>query len=226
MSWDPVWEKIFSSQPWGKYPGEDLIRFIARNYYGATDRAAVRILEVGSGTGANLWFIAREGFAAFGAEGSETAVEIARRRLDEECPGWNAAPRHGAIVKADIVALPWPDGFFDAVLDSEAVYCNAFEASCRIYREMHRVTRPGGRLFVRTFATGTWGDGVGRELDARRYLAEVGPMAGKGPSRFTSSDELPRLLSPWRITETELVTRSVDGQREQIREWIVHGVKQ
>lgn len=32
-SWDSVWEKIFQEQEWGKYPGESLIQFIARNFY-------------------------------------------------------------------------------------------------------------------------------------------------------------------------------------------------
>lgn len=225
MVWDPVWEKVFTSQAWGKYPGEDLIRFVARNFYAAPDRAAVRILEVGSGTGANLWFIAREGFAAFGAEGSTTAGHLSRQRLAAECPGWDQAPRHGKVVITDIDRLPWPDGFFDAVIDSEAVYCNDFDDSCRIYREMHRVARPGGKLFVRTFATGTWGDGIGQQVGAQRYVADRGPLAGKGPSRFSRREDLSQLLAPWVISETELISRSVDSQRQHIREWIVHGVK-
>ena len=96
MAWNPIWERVFSSQPWGKYPGEDLIRFVARNFYAAPDRAAVRVLEVGSGTGANLWFLAREGFAAFGVEGSPTAARQSLDRLGAECAGWDQAPRHMA----------------------------------------------------------------------------------------------------------------------------------
>jgi SAM-dependent methyltransferase len=225
MTWDPVWERVFTSQAWGKYPGEDLIRFVARHFYGAAERAAVRVLEVGSGTGANLWFLAREGFAAFGIEGSPTAVRLARQRLDAECAGWDAPPRGGEIRTGDMTRLPWPDGHFDAVIDSEAVYCNDDAESGAIYREMHRVTRPGGRLFVRTFATGTWGDGSGARLGPRRWIADVGPLAGKGPSRFTTLEELPALLGPWRIVEVNLATRTLDAQREIVREWIVEGAK-
>ena len=88
MSWDPVWENVFRSQAWGKYPGEDLIRFVARNFYGVPDRSAIRLLEVGCGPGANLWFMAREGFTVYGIDGSQTAIDQARARLDAECPGW------------------------------------------------------------------------------------------------------------------------------------------
>ena len=226
MAWNPIWERVISSQPWGKYPGEDLIRFVARNFYAAPDRAAVRVLEVGSGTGANLWFLAREGFAAFGVEGSPTAARQSLDRLGAECAGWDQAPRHGAIVVGDITRLPWPEAHFDAVIDSEAVYCNSYDESRAIYREMHRVTRPGGRIFVRTFATGTWGDGVGEQIDRRRFVADAGPLAGKGPSRFTSFEELPALLEPWSLSEVNLATRTLDAQRQTIREWIVEGVKQ
>ena len=61
MSWDPVWEKIFSERDsWGYYPPEELIRFMAMNYYGAADRAAVRVLELGCGPGGGpSWYISR-----------------------------------------------------------------------------------------------------------------------------------------------------------------------
>ena len=121
--------------------------------------------------------------------------------------------------------LAWPDATFDALIDSEAVYCNDFEESCRIYREMHRVAKPGGKLFVRTFATGCWGDGIGTAVGPRRYLADAGPMAGKGPSRFTDEDELVELLRPWKIKEVNLITRSLDAQQQLIREWIVEAEK-
>lgn len=225
MAWDPVWEKIFTSHEWGRYPGEDVIRFVARNFYACPNRGSVRFLEVGFGTGTNLWFLAREGFSANGIEGSKTAEAAARKRLDNECPGWSAAPRNGELVVGDMMKLHWPESTFDALIDSEAVYCNDFEESCRIYREMYRVAKPGGKLFVRTFATGCWGDGIGTAVGAKRYIADAGPMAGKGPSRFTGEDEIAELLGPWKINEVNLITRSLDAQRQVIREWVVEAEK-
>jgi hypothetical protein len=105
------------------------------------------------------------------------------------------------------------------------VYCNDYEDSQRIYREMHRVAKPGGRLFVRTFATGSWGDGIGQQVGPRAYVADAGPLAGKGFSRFTSLEDLPELLGPWRISEVNLITRTVNERRDEIREWIVEAVK-
>jgi hypothetical protein len=44
-TWDPVWERIFQSKEWGKYPPEHVIRFVARNFYLARDRNKIRLLE-------------------------------------------------------------------------------------------------------------------------------------------------------------------------------------
>src|ERR1700680_3615300 len=83
-SWDPSWEKVFRSRDWGKYPPEELVRFVALNYYSAPDRKLIRLLEIGCGTGANVWFMAREGFDVCGIDGSVTAIEKARQRLTGE----------------------------------------------------------------------------------------------------------------------------------------------
>ncbi len=87
MPWDRTWEDIFRSQAWGKYPSEDVIRFVARNFYTVPERDAIRILEVGCGPGANVWYIAKEGFSAYGIDGSTTAITICRQRMAAEVSG-------------------------------------------------------------------------------------------------------------------------------------------
>ena len=71
-----IWEEIHTKQEWGKYPPENLIRFIARNYY-KMKRESVKILDFGCGGGACTWFLAREGFDVFAFDGSPTAVKKA-----------------------------------------------------------------------------------------------------------------------------------------------------
>ncbi|EAI4546039.1 SAM-dependent methyltransferase, partial [Campylobacter jejuni] len=38
MNNSTLWENIFSQKEWGKYPSENLIRFIAKNFYNVKDR--------------------------------------------------------------------------------------------------------------------------------------------------------------------------------------------
>lgn len=216
--WDPVWEKVFSSQAWGKYPAEELIRFVARNYYKALDRSRVRFLEIGCGPGANLWYLAREGFGFVGVDGSASAIRQAAERLDAECPGWR---ERGELHQGDIGRLPFPDHSFDAVIDNEAVCCNDFDASVGIYAEARRVLKDDGRMFVRTFATGCWGDGTGEKIGHNAWHCAEGPLEGKGLARFTSLEEIPLLMEGFDNIATELLTWSLNERRHVIKEWII-----
>lgn len=220
MSWDPIWEEIFRKQDWGKYPGEELIRFAARNFYKVPERNQVRILEIGCGTGANLWFLAREKFCVCGVDGSAMAIQKANERLDEECQGWQ-----GKLVVGDINSLPFPENYFDAVIDNEAGCCNQFQDACDIYKELARVTKPGGKLFARTFATGTWGENTGRAVGHNAWIVAEGPLQGIGLNRFTAFEEIPELFSAFSITNVELLIRTIDNRNKEIREWVVQGEK-
>ena len=44
----------------------------------------IKVLEIGCGTGSNIWFLAREGFDVFGLDGSQTAILKTREKLDRE----------------------------------------------------------------------------------------------------------------------------------------------
>jgi SAM-dependent methyltransferase len=217
-----VWDKIFSESEWGKYPAESLIRFIAHNFYKNTVRNITRILEVGSGPGPNLWYLAREGFQVYGVEGSKVAVERAVDRLDREVPGWK-----GEIVQGDIRNLRYPDDFFDAVIDNEAVYTHVFEESQKIYREMLRVLKTDGRLYSRTFATGTYGEGTGKQVGKNTWAVAEGVLANIDISRFTSGDEIPALYSPFILDDVNLLSMTIGGidSGKFIKEWIVIGHK-
>lgn len=219
-SWDPVWEEIFREAEWGKYPGEELIRFIARNFYRVVQRSTVKILEVGCGPGANLWYMGREGFAVYGMDGSETAVQRARQRLNQEVPEWS-----GEVIVGDIMKIPYPDDFFDAVIDNEAVCCNSFENSQKIYHEMARVAKPGGKIFVRTFARGCWGDETGESVGYHSYIVTEGPLAGKGYARFTALEDIPVLLNKFQVADIECVSQTYSNRQHEMKEWIIVGEK-
>lgn len=134
---------------------------------------------------------AREGFTVHGVEGARTVVVQARRRLDSECLGWK-----GSIDEGDFVHLPYPECHFDAVMDIEAVCHNDFPSSCRAYREVARVLKPGGKLFVRTFDTSTTRDRTGEPLGRNAWRVSKGPMLGKGLSRFTDEGDFSELFGP------------------------------
>jgi SAM-dependent methyltransferase len=151
------------------------------------DRQAIRILELGCGTGNNLRFLAEEGFHANGIDASSTAVEKARQLL--EATGLTAEIEIG-----DLSALPWPDAHFDLVLDRAALVHNSRDRIRVILSEVHRVLGPGGRLisiglksirhpdlrFGKRIGEGTWSDfteGKFHALGAMSFFDEHGVEA-------------------------------------------------
>jgi 2-polyprenyl-3-methyl-5-hydroxy-6-metoxy-1,4-benzoquinol methylase len=61
---DSIWEnEIYGDgKNIARYPYDVILSFIYRNFPRNKPRNEIKILEVGCGTGNNLWFAAREGF--------------------------------------------------------------------------------------------------------------------------------------------------------------------
>jgi SAM-dependent methyltransferase len=220
MGWDPVWEKVFTENEWGKYPDESFIRFVARHYY-RMQRSDVRVLEVGCGPGANIWYLSREGFDTYGIEGSQTAVEHARARLKAE--GVKADLRVG-----DIMKLPYEDNFFDAVADNACITHNSRKDTETILSEIKRVLKPGGRFYSRTFSDSVY-LGKSRVEKAPGEYQEVsdGPFAGRGFVRVASQNEVKALYGKYfQIVSLDYRDYSVNHQTMKISEWILYAQKQ
>lgn len=222
MSDGKIWDSVFSSQEWGKYPSEDLIRFIARNFYHVENRLDVKILELGCGPGANIWYFAREGFSFCGVDCSNTAIEQASLRLDKEFPNWR---QHSELVVGNVNNLPFEKEYFDAVIDNECIYCSDFSTATEIYNEAWRVTKHNGKLYSRTFASGSWGDGCGENVDRNRWICTEGPLAGKGPSRFTSVEDATKLIQHYCIDSIETISRTENNMKNRIIELLILGHK-
>jgi demethylmenaquinone methyltransferase/2-methoxy-6-polyprenyl-1,4-benzoquinol methylase len=98
-----------------------------------------RVLDVGAGTGASTAEFARDGAYVVGIDFS-LGMLAAGRRDRPELP----------LLAADALALPFVDRSFDAVTISFALR-NLADPRAGL-RELHRVTRPGGRLVVCEFS--------------------------------------------------------------------------
>jgi SAM-dependent methyltransferase len=219
-SFDPVWDRVFQQQAWGKYPPEYVIRFVAQSFYRSADRRAVRILDLGSGPGAISWYVAREGFSAAAIDGSPTAIEQLRARLAGESLEVDAKV-------GDIVELPWPDASFDAVIDNLAITHNRFQMARRIADEVHRVLKPGGRFCSASFTDRTWGYGAGRALGPGE-LAEVddGPLAGRGTILFMGRAQVDQLYRRFDDCVVDTYAWTVEGRKHLVELWVVTCRKQ
>ena len=221
MSWDPTWERVFRARDWGRYPPEELIRFVARHFYSAADRGQVKILEVGCGTGANIWYLAHEGFDAYGIDGSQTAIVKAERRMQEE--GVKAHLQVGDIVR---LGEFYPTVLFDGVIDVACLWCNRMGAIQAILDQVMTVLKPRGRVFSMLLAAGSYGDGLGKEVEPGTFVdIKEGPLHGTGLCHFFTLEEVQRTFGCLNDVQVECSNRSLDSRQHWDKLWVVEGVK-
>jgi SAM-dependent methyltransferase len=214
-SWDPVWESIFQNEEWGKYPPIELVRFIARNFY-EKKRGVVRMLEVGCGPGASIWYLAREGFDVYGIDGSKTAIQKAKARIDGE--GLKADLRTG-----DIISLPYESDCFDLVIDLECLYANSGDNTDCILQQIKRVLKDGGLFFSLTFTDKMYIGKFSKKLGRLEY-SEIsdGPLAGKGFVRLMDRHSIEKLYGKhFDIISVDRVERTDRNGSVEICEWVI-----
>jgi SAM-dependent methyltransferase len=170
-----------------RYPFTDLVSDVM-SLYGARLRAGekLRVLELGSGTGNNLVFLAEQGFQAYGVDGSKTACRLAKEFLNERgvC---------AEIVQANFVNLPYPNNYFDLIVDRAAVYCNKKDDIQKVVLEVKRCLTRGGRYLSFVFANDHFEAKNNHPscIEKGTYSDfEGGPFGGTGIVHFFSENEI------------------------------------
>ena len=139
--YDTSYEKLgFNAQR--RYPNEELCRFMGRNFFPVPleKRKEIKILEMGCGSGANLWMIAKEGFDAYGIDISQSGLSLCQTMLDNY--GVSAK-----IQTADMAVAPFSDGYFDAVVDIFSSYCLTKQQFNDYLKNVNRILKHDGIFF-------------------------------------------------------------------------------
>jgi SAM-dependent methyltransferase len=217
MSWDPLWEEIFRSRDWGRYPPEELIRFVARNFFLISARRSIKILELGCGPGANVWFLSREGFDTYAIDGSSTAIVKANERLSNE--GLTAHLQVGDVIDVNSY---FPETNFDAVIDVCCLECNRMKETIGIVESVRSLLTPGGKLFSMLVAEGSFGHQYGREVESGTFADFTdGPMRGQGLCHFFTLEEVLQLFRGFAEVQVEFSIRSLNQQQFWYKHWVV-----
>jgi len=90
------------------YPNEELLRFIGSHFFQVPfgNRKEIRVLELGCGSCANLWMLAKEGFSTYGIDISKEAIKLGEEMLKH----WRVAGQAQLNV-GDMMDLPYEENF-------------------------------------------------------------------------------------------------------------------
>jgi SAM-dependent methyltransferase len=200
-AFDPVWDAKYGAGHEERYPWDAVVSFVFRHAPRDRPRAAVCVAEVGFGTGNNLWFAAREGFAVAGVEGSEAAVTRAQARFTLE-------GLRGDLRVGDFTALPFASNSVDLMIDRGALTCVGYSTASRAIAEVHRVLRPGGRFLFTPYGDHATSARAGTDAgDGLRTDITSGSMVGVGQICFYNESQVRASLAGWTLLSLERVDR-------------------
>lgn len=152
MSFDSNWEDNIYSQNKhiNKYPYGELVSvfFNSLKYLDQTileNKKNIKVLEIGSGAGNNLWFISELGFDTYGIDGSKSACKIARENCELREVKVN-------IKHAYFDDLPFENDYFDIIIDRESTCCGSLNDIKSWWEEVDRVTKQGGVIISFKFS--------------------------------------------------------------------------
>jgi len=178
-----------------RWPFSDVVSSIIRATSGKK-RDEISILEIGCGTGNNVWFLAEEGFKGYGIDMSSSAIEFAKRYLAQ----WGV---EADLKVGDISNLPWADSSFDFVLDRGALTQINYEHIEAVLAEVLRVLKPSGKMFCFTLLGMQNPDRMlGTEVSKNTYDRFTGGRFSKvGLTSFFTAPDLRHLFKNFSLIE-------------------------
>lgn len=207
---DPIWEEKYSQGHSQRYPWDMVVSFVVRHYPRHKLRHEVRILEVGCGTGSNLWFAAREGFQVAGIDASPSAIAYAQKRFAEE--GLTGDLRLG-----DFTQLPFESDSFDLVIDRSAITCCGLSAAKQVVAEVRRVLQVRGKFLCNPYSDHHSSQLSGRPgADGLTLDISAGTLVGVGQICFYGRREVEALFAHgWQLLSVQHLEMVEEIQPQQ-----------
>lgn len=216
----------FASQR--RYPNEQLIAFMARKYFSlsANARKRIKVLELGCGSGANLWFLANEGFDAFGIDSAPTGIEYCKKMLER----WGVRAK---IAVGDMKKLEFPDESFDVIVDVVSMQHLTYADHLPCYNEIYRALKKDGKFFSYHLGENSisFSHGGGKLVDKNtvdNIPDKTKPLSNNGLTCFLSVADARNLISEaaFKNIQIDTVTRTYNDQEFQIEYLTLEAIKQ
>jgi len=187
------WDNVFKEH--GAFfgePHEDMakvVELLKRN-------GARTVLDLGSGSGRHVVYLARNGFSAYGLDSSPEGIEISRNWLKRE--GLTADLR----IRSMTEPLPYEDSFFDAVISVQVIHHARIAEVREIVAEIRRILKRGGLIFITVPKVKSQAETF-QEIEPDTFIPLDGLEKGL-PHHYFTPDELRDLFKDFTITDIHL----------------------
>jgi len=213
-----------------RYPNEAAIRFLAANFFilPIELRKSIRTLDLGCGSGSNLWVYEREGFEAHGIDGSLNGLLTAKKVV----ASFLNTRFKTHLTNGNLVSLPYQESTFNTAVDVVSLQHLNQDESHQALSEIYRVLRSGGKLFSFRLSQGS---GIYTKLrQSASWLDEITvanipdglPLANNGPTAFWSVDHVNQELTAIGFNNIQITKSSRTYKDSQIVEYLeINAVK-
>jgi len=185
-----------------KYPHEKVIQFCFRNYK-SHERAGVKALDLGCGSGVHSVFLASEGFVVTAVDSSEVGVLNTKRKLAE-------LSLHGDLYVQELDRLDLPEDFFHLVVCVSVLDSAGPEAAQAGVKRVSSLLAAGGRgIFM--FAS----DRDFRVLGENSF----------GIHGFSRAEVEKLFAHPFSTVWIDRCITTYDGERIEQNDWLVTVLK-
>ena len=190
-----AWESVYKKQ---KEQREEPQKEVITLHDLFQNNKVQKILDLGCGGGRHLVYFAKLGYRGSGIDIAPGAIKLSQKWLSEE--NLKAELKCG-----DMIRLPWPDNFFDAVNSMRVVEHNRFIHIQKILKEVHRVIKDGGFFFANLKKYPpwkNWKEGKFVRIDHHLYAPTKGTEKDIIHYFFTA-DELKKILDGFSVIKIE-----------------------
>lgn len=214
-----VWEHIHATSSWGRYPCEELVRFMGRTFLRLPyeQRKQISILEIGTGQGANIWFLLNEGFDVYGIDISPSAIQKMAELLNSR--GLLPGDFENRFVVADMRQEFSFKRKFDVVIDCATTWYATYSEHFVLYRRIYDTLKPGGIFFCYHILKESWGYGTGNQIDKDTFdNTTEGPLKGQGIIYYAKIDDLTHILEDagFKVKSVERLERTYENMKKKI----------
>ena len=187
---ESTWEKIYEKGKLLKREPHDEIDNIVNIF---KSNKANRILDLGSGGGRHLIYLARKGFDVYGLDSSPTGLAFTLSCLADE-----KLAAHLTI--SDMQKPPYDDHYFDAIISVQVIHHNMVSGVINTINEISRVLAGNGLIWITMPVSKNEPSKNQKEVEPGTYIPLDGQEKGL-PHHYFSKDEIPDLFNEYSILD-------------------------